>query len=208
VSAGKDCDNPTELVHLRFPLGLVQLWRGNFEAAILELGHALQLSEKAGDIVLQLRSLTYLAVAHRRNGAKSFARSYAESAISRSTKLGLTQYVAMANATLAWVAWTDRDLSAVKLYALQALEQWHSMPDPYGVDWMALWPLIAVEHEEKNFAAAIEHVRALFGPNQHPLPAPLTSAVQKAVQAAEHNAENAEKFIAAALAAARDAHQL
>jgi tetratricopeptide (TPR) repeat protein len=208
VRAGKDCDNPTELVHLRFPLGLIQLWRGNFDAAILELGRALQLSEKAGDIVLQARCLVYLAVAHRRAGVKSIAQSYAERAISTATKLELAQYIAMGNATLAWVAWKDGDLSRVEAHAHDALDQWHSMPDPYGVDWMALWPLIAVEHEQKSFSTAIEHMRALFGPNQHPLPALLASAVERAIQAADTKLNSVEKFIAAALTAARDAHQL
>jgi class 3 adenylate cyclase len=208
VSAAKDCDNPAEIGHIKFALGFVQLWRGNLETAVRELGEALQLSEKIGDIILQVRCLTYLAVAHRRSGQKSPARSYAEQALSMATKLELIQYVAMANATIAWTAWKSADLSTAQTRAVQALEQWHSMPDPYGFDWMALWPLIAVEHAQKNYPAAIGHLRALFGPNQHPLPAPATAAVQAAIQTADSNFADAEKFIAAALAAAQDARQL
>ena len=90
----------------------------------------------------------------------------------------------------------------------EALKLWHGMEDPYSLDWMALWPLIAIAHKRKNFSAAIEHMRALFAPKQHPLPAPLASAVQTAIQAEENHAENTDESIAAALAAAREAQQL
>ena len=207
VSAAKGCDDPGELIQIKFALGFVQLWRGNLDAAIRELGHALQLSEKIGDIVLQARCLTYLAVAYRKAGQESPAQSYAERALSTAAPLEMVQYVAMANATLAWVAWKNGDFSAAQTRAIQALEQWHSMHDPYGFDWMALWPLIGIEHARKNFTTAIEHMRALLGPNQHPLPATVTSAVQRAIEATENHSPEIEKFIAAALAAAKDAGQ-
>jgi class 3 adenylate cyclase/predicted ATPase len=208
LTAAKGSDNPTELGHLKFTLGFVQLWRGNLEISIHYLSNALQLSEKVGDIVLQVRCLTYLAVAYRRIGQTSNAESFAQRARSISTRLELVQYVAMADATLAWIAWHNGDSSEVRARALQALEQWHSMPDPYGFDWMALWPLIAVEHAEKNFAAATDHLRALSGPNQHPLPALLTSIVQAAIEASEKSSPDIPERISAALTAAREAGQL
>ena len=59
---------------------------------------------------------------------------------------------------------------------------------PYGVDWMALWPLIAIALDQNNLAQAIEHARALFGPNQHPLPPELMVITQKAIAAWQKNA--------------------
>jgi tetratricopeptide (TPR) repeat protein len=208
VDLTKNYDNPTDLVHLWFVLGFLQLWRGNLPAAIAGLGHALQLSNQVGDLVLQLRCLTYLAVAHREMDDKSAARDYAERALSLATRLQMGQYTAMANATLAWVAWKGGDLVAVKALAVKALEEWHAMPDPYGFDWMALWPLIATAHAEKNFTEAIQRMRDLFGPNQHSLPAAVTTSAKKAIECPSESAEGINRAIGDALTAARSAHQL
>ena len=208
VDLTKDCDNPTELVHLWFVLGFVQLWRGNLPAAIAGLSHALRLSNQVGDLVLQLRCLTYLGVAHREMADKSAARDYAERALSLATRLQMAQYTAMANATLAWLAWKERDFVAVKTLATKALEQWHAMSDPYGFDWMALWPLIATAHAEKNPTEAIRRMRELFGPNQHPLPVAVATSAKKAIECASESAEEVNRAIDDTIVAARSAHQL
>jgi eukaryotic-like serine/threonine-protein kinase len=166
------------------------------------------LSKQVGDLVLELRCLTYLAVAHREMNDKPAARDHAAQALSLATKLRMAQYTGMANATLAWVAWKERDLASVKAFATKALEEWRSMPDPYGFDWMALWPLIATAHAEKNLTEAIRMMRELFGPNQHPLPAEVTASANKAIECAGKSAEEMNRAINEALTAARSAHQI
>jgi hypothetical protein len=54
------------------------------------------------------------------------------------------------------------------------------MDDPYGFDWMALWPLIAIALHRQDSSAAIGFARGLLAENQHPLPETLLNAVQKA----------------------------
>ncbi len=208
VELAKERDNPAERVHLKFTLGFVRLWHGDLEESVAALNEALELAERIGDVVLQVRSLIYLAVAHRGMNSKSAAQEFAKRAMLLAAKLDMVHYIAMANATLAWVAWKDGDHSKSRTLATQALEDWHSMPDPYGFDWMALWPLIAVAHAEGNFAVAIEWMKALFGPNQHPLPARLTAAVRETIRAAGENPAHSAKLASEALRAARDAHQI
>jgi hypothetical protein len=60
------------------------------------------------------------------------------------TKLGMVEYIAMAKANLAWVAWREEDHAEAEKLATEALDLWHGMDDPYGFDWMAVWPLIAI----------------------------------------------------------------
>jgi len=208
VAITSDSDSPTDLVHLKFVLGLVRLFRGTFASSISELNDALEMSERVGDLVLQVRCLTYLAVAHRQADQPPLSRDYAERATALAGKLGMVHYTAMAHATFAWLAWKGGDYPAVKKSASEALKQWHSMADPYGFDWMALWPLIAVAHAERNFDEAVTRLRALFGPNQHPLPEEVTLAVQKAIAAAGKRSGDVDHLIVHALDVARSSHQL
>jgi hypothetical protein len=54
------------------------------------------------------------------------------------------------------------------------------MGDPYGFDWMALWPLIAIALHRQDGSAAIGFARGLLAENQHPLPETLSKAIRQA----------------------------
>jgi predicted ATPase len=187
VSESKDSLNLSESSHARFTLGLVHLWRGNFAEAIEHCEAALRLAERVGDLVVQARCLTYLATAHRRAHHLDETRHFAVRTQELAAEIGMVEYVAMAKANLAWLAWREGKHDDALTSGREALELWHGMEDPYGVDWMALWPLIAIALDQNNMAQAIEHARALFGPNQHPLPQELMVITQKAIAAWQKN---------------------
>jgi predicted ATPase/class 3 adenylate cyclase len=187
VSESKDSTNLSEASHVRFTLGLAHLWRGNFAEAIAQCGIALQLSERCGDLVIQARTLTYLAAAHRCAHHLDQARSYAIRTLELATKIGMVEYVAMASANLAWVAWREANHAETEKLGSEALRLWHGMEDPYSFDWMALWPLIALASSRKDIARAIDHARGLLVEQQHPLPEPLTAATRKAIKSWENN---------------------
>jgi hypothetical protein len=187
VSESKEGANLSEVSHVRFTLGLVQLWRGNFAQAVEHCGIALQLSERCGDLVVQARSLTYLAMAHRCAHHLDQARSCATRTLELATKIGMVEYVAMANANLAWVAWREGDGIETEKFAFEALRLWHGMEDPYSFDWTALWPLIALALSRDDVACGIDYARGLLTENQHPLPETLTAATQKAIESWENN---------------------
>ena len=62
---------------------------------------------------------------------------------------------------------------------------WHGMEDPYGVDWQALLPLIAVAVAQDRAGEAITYVRGLFGENQHPVPPALAAAATVVISSSE-----------------------
>ena len=209
VSESKDCVNLSEVAHVRFTLGLVHVWRGNFAEAAEHCGIALQLSERCGDLVIQARSLTYLAMAHRCAHGLEEARNYATRTRELATKLGMVEYVAMANANLAWVAWREGNHAETETLASEALRLWHAMEDPYSFDWTALWPLIALALNQNNVARGIEYARGLLVEHQHPLPERLTAATQKAIESWEnHQTEQARLDLKLALQTAEKFGQL
>jgi hypothetical protein len=174
--------NLPEVSHIRFVLGLVHLWRGNFAEAVEHCTASLHLSERCGDLVTRARSLTYLAMAHRCAHHLEQARSYAAQTLELATKIGMIEYVAMAQANLAWVAWREGNHTETEKLGSEALRLWHGMEDPYSFDWMALWPLIAVAFSRSDVACAIDYTRALLVEDQHPLPERLASITQKAIE--------------------------
>ena len=103
-----------------------------------------RMAERTGDLVLQARCLTYRAVAYRRLGDVPRCRTEAEKTLVLAEELKMVEYVAMAKASLAWVAWREKNEVEAEKLASEALELWHGMEDPYSMDWMALWPLIAI----------------------------------------------------------------
>jgi len=89
--------------------------------------------------------------------------------------------------------------------ATEALELWHGMDDPYGFDWMALWPLIAIALHRQDSSAAIGFARDLLAENQHPLPETLLNAVWKACDQWQNGVqENATADLASAMGVARE----
>ena len=147
-----------------FVLGFVHLWRGEYGKAIEHVEGALHLGQRCGDLVIQARCLIYLAVAHRGVGNVNEVHDYAVRSLELTSKLAMVEYVAMAKAGLAWVAWRKNNSEEAELLGREALELWHGMEDPYSFDWMALWPLIAVSHQpERRWARDRLRARPGFG---------------------------------------------
>ena len=84
------------------------------------------------------------------------------------------------------------------------------MPDPYGVDWMALWPLIAIALNRKDVVHAIELVRGLLNENQHPMPEKLCVATSgEAIEEWQNGAKKAASSnLEAAVQLATELHYL
>jgi hypothetical protein len=201
--------NLPEVLHIRFVLGFVHLWRGNYANAVEHGEAALHLAQRCGDLVIQARCLTYLAVAHRGAGHLEQARSCATRTRELATRIGMTEYVAMAHANLAWVAWREGDYPETENLGREALKLWHGMEDPYGFDWMALWPLIAVALSRNDVACAIDYARALLVEHQHPLPQKLAEVTRKAIENWQNNQpDKARTYLERAIQIAHESGQL
>jgi hypothetical protein len=163
------------------------------------------MAEQTGDLVLQSRCLTYRAVAFRRLGDVARCATEAKRTLELATKLGMVEYIAMAKASLAWIAWRQEDHPEAEKLASKALELWHGMDDPYGFDWMALCPLIAIALYRQNSGAAIGFAQGLLAENQHPLPEKLLNPIRKACDEWQIGAqENATADLASAMKVARE----
>ena len=209
VAASEEANNPAEAGHVNFVLGLIELWHGHFGDAAERCGRALTIAERTGDLVLQSRCLTYRAVAFRRLGDVARCITEAEKTCELATKLGMVEYIAMAKANLAWVAWRQENHPEAEKLATEALELWHGMEDPYGFDWMALWPLIAIALHRKDSSAAIGFARGLLAENQHPLPETLLNPIRKACDEGQNGVqENATSDLASAIGLARELRYL
>ena len=205
VAASDEANNPAQAGHVNFVLGLIELCHGDFGDAVEQCGRALAMAEQTGDLVLQARCLTYRAVAYRRLGDVPKCRTEAEKTLVIAEQLKMVEYVAMAKASLAWVAWRGKNEVQAEKLASEALELWHGMEDPYSMDWMALWPLIAIALHRQDSSAAIGFARGLLAENQHPLPETLLNAVWKACDQWQNGVqENATADLASAMGVARE----
>ena len=121
----------------------------------------------------------------------------------------MVEYIAMGKANLTWVAWRQENHAEAEKLATEALELWLGMDDPYGFDWMALWPLIAIALYRKDSSAAIGFARGLLAENQHPLPEKLLNAIRQACNECQNGAqENATASLASAMGLARELRYL
>jgi ATP/maltotriose-dependent transcriptional regulator MalT len=182
VAASEEANKPAEAVHVNFVLGLIELFHGDFDGAAAQCGKAFKMAERTGDLVLQVRCLTYRAVAYRRLGDLPRCRTEAEKALVVAEELKMVEYVAMAKASLAWVAWREKNEVEAEKLAGEALQLWHGMNDPYSMDWMALWPLITIAFARKDISRAVELATGLLEENQHPPPEGLSAVVRKACE--------------------------
>jgi tetratricopeptide (TPR) repeat protein len=169
-----------------FLYGFTTLWSGDAEAALAPCRTALQMAEETGDVSLQARALTYLAIALRQCEEVESARQCAEQAKVAAAAVQMPEYMATADANLAWVAFRQGQWAEALAHGRAALDCWHKIPSSHAstpFQWTALWPLLAVAAHQGDFAAAAEYARALLDPTQQPLPHELTSLLEPLIQA-------------------------
>src|SRR5437764_584682 len=209
VAACEEANNLAEAVHVNFVLGLIELFHGDLRDAAEQCGKAFKMAERTGDLVLQARCLTYRAVAYRRLDDVPRCRTEAEKTLVLAEELKMVEYVAMAKASLAWAAWREKNEGEAEELASEALKLWHGMDDPYSMDWMALWPLIAITFARRDIARAIEFANGLLEENQHPPPEKLSAVVRKACEEWQNGVqEEAASGLAVAIKIAKELHYI
>ena len=147
---------------------------------------ALALAEQTGDVVHQSRCLTYLTVLYRKQGRLDQVRQYVSRSLAAATAGEMDEYIGMAKANLAWVAWREGDLAQAKADGRAALELWRRLPPAHSscaFQWAVLWPLVGVALAHNQTLEAIECAQRMLEPTQQYLPAPLAAAVETAIRA-------------------------
>ena len=203
---------PEQLPAAHFMLGFTALWHGDLATAEAELQETRQLATQSGDRSLQARVLTYLTIVARLRGAVTATAELAAQALAIAGDVHMPEYIALARANQAWVAWQQHDLVAVRKHGLAAQALWQQLPATHAsapFQWTALWPLLAVALAEEELDGALDAVHKLLDPHQQQLPERLVVPLTAAVQAGANNeAHAALHHMQAALHAAQDLHYL
>lgn len=156
------------LATARFGWGFVQLWAFELEEAERHLAAGLGGAELTGDLLLEVRALTYLGVAARLRGEPDRVRELAARTLALAEGVGgsLEEYVAAAHAQGAWLAQQDGRSAAAISEGRRALSLWEGSAYPFR--WLAAYPTLAAALEEGDPAVAAEAAEALLHPAQQP----------------------------------------
>ncbi len=173
------------LYSVQFSLGLALLCQGDLAAAQVELEGSLGRARRVGDRVTELRCLTYLAETHLRQHDVGTVSEMAPQTKELASALGFPEYVGMATAMMAWVAWKEGNAAEVEDRARQALENWCATAVVFPFHWICLWPLTAVRLAGGQLAEAVEASRQMLAPAQQSFPGDLESALRAALDAWE-----------------------
>jgi predicted ATPase len=182
VTASQKSENLSVINMSQFHLGFSYLWADKWDDAEEPLHVALRLAEQIGDVVLQSRCLTYMTIVYRKCGQRDQVNSYSLRCLNIAKIAQLPEYVGMAKANLAWVAWSEKNLSEAETNGKAALEILQQLSAVWPHYWTALWPLIGVSLAQNRVSKAIDYARALLDPKQKRLPDALTAVLEKAIE--------------------------
>jgi tetratricopeptide (TPR) repeat protein len=212
LAAQQEAGNQAGIPAAQFGVGFALLWSGDAQGAMEPLEIALHLAEQTGDVSLQARCLTYLTIAHRQCMQMEETQRYAARSLEVATAAHMPEYVAMAKANHAWLAWRAGDVASVQELGQAALELWHQLPAGHAsapFQWLARWPLIAVALRKDQFASAVDHVRVLLDPGQQRVPDELTANLEQSIRAWDSRAlESARAILHRSLALAQELRYL
>ncbi|HTT88397.1 MAG TPA: hypothetical protein VMF65_02525, partial [Acidimicrobiales bacterium] len=178
-----DAGLENEMFWVDFHLGFGLLWYRDFASAEAELEQALNIASRADDKTLALRCLVYLCLAHLCQHDVVTVKKLAPQAEDLARALAFPEYVGMAKAMQAWVAWKEGRPTDVESLAEEALGHWRTSVVHYSWYWAGLWPLIAVRLDAGRIEEAVAAARELLGPDQQRLVEELESELQAALDA-------------------------
>ena len=181
LAARLELENETDIAYARFLLGFAYLWHVDLDMAEEQLQAAQMMSKQTGDVALQSLNLTYLTVLSRKRGQLEETRQFSSQALAVATALQRPEYIGMAKANLAWVAWREGNLPEAQANGLAALELWRPLQIVYMLHWAALWPLIGIALTQDQLAEAVDFARLLLAPQQQSLPDALNALVEAVI---------------------------
>lgn len=180
VDAAHESGDLCELAFAVTMRGMCHLWRRDLDEAEKNLRIGLELSERIGDVERQILGLTYLAVTYRCFKRVDAVRQYAERSLHAALAGNMPFYIGSARANLAWADWFEGRPAEALAHVRAAMEAWGATPNP--VQWLALWPSLAVALAEERNREAIDHARLLIPPPAMRMPEALESLVQAAIE--------------------------
>ena len=198
VSAARQTDDLATLASAQFLLAFVLLHRSRLDDALPIMQEGLETARRSGHRAIELRCMVYLSTIFRRQHKIDATRKWARDSHTLAAREAMYEYVGMAAANLAWVAWCGRRIPEVESLAREALASWQRSPVAYPFQWAAVLPLLAALRAGGRLPEAIDLCARLVDPSQQHLPAPLTEAASRI---AAHDAAWAETTASDAQAA-------
>jgi tetratricopeptide (TPR) repeat protein len=191
---------------VRFGVGFDALWARQAETAERHFRDALAVAKRTGDVMLELRALTYIAVARRFLDDVAGAHSVAQEALGIGRSVSALEYIGTAEANIAWAAYRQGDHRGAVQWATAALDHFAAPGLVHPMQWLAFWPLIASSLEIGDVARAAGHARLLLTlPSQQRMPESVHDALEHAVAAVHADDAAAAASLAAAVAQAQAA---
>ena len=178
--ASQEAGNAIVTAWARFNLGGAYLQRDNYVEAEDCLQAAAAIGEQTGNVMLQVKSLAFLALLYRRRGQVPQTQRYYARAESLAQLVQDAEFLGMARAASAWIAWRQGDLAKAQADGEAALECWRQTEVVHPFQWTALWPLIGAALSQNRVASAVGYAQALLASGQQRLPDALTADLEAA----------------------------
>jgi class 3 adenylate cyclase/tetratricopeptide (TPR) repeat protein len=205
LAAAEEMGEPFQVATAQFNLGFSLLFYGNLDEAERRFLQSLGFAERAGDVTLQARSLTYLSILYRKRGLIDEVRSYIERSLGAAEAGGMVEYITLAKANQSWLAWRAGNLAEAEREGRTALEELRALPIPYPLHWLALWPLLAAALARDDTETAVAHAQALLPAPQQPPPEQLASLLTSGIDAWDRGRRDAAtRNLRAAVEVAQD----
>lgn len=171
----QELKNSEYLIRATIGYGLASLWGGNLVDGKQQLTEGMELAERAGDVINQIISLTYLAVTNRLAGDVDACQSCASRALILCEREHEPTYAASARANLGWAAWRGGNSRQARVLSLKALENWSEY---YPFRWLALWTLTGISLQESQLGQAVEYALQILDARQQALPEDVTTSLR------------------------------
>lgn len=181
--AARQSGEVNAILTTQFSYGFQLLWSGELDQAAKELSQALASAQSVGNLLLKTQSLTYLTILERRRGNQERAAELAQESLEAAQACQRADYIGVAQANQAWLAWRRRDLQTAERLGQTALETWNIGSYAYPIQWLGLWPMIAVRLAQGRVDDAGRLARRLLDPAQQRCPTEIAGLLEQVVHA-------------------------
>jgi class 3 adenylate cyclase/tetratricopeptide (TPR) repeat protein len=179
VSAARETGDLAPLASAQFLLAFVLLHLSRLDDALRIMQEGLETARRSGHRAIELRCMIYLCTIFRRQHQLDATRKWGLDSHTLAVREAMHEYVGMAAANLAWVAWCEGRISEAESLAREALACWQRSPVAYPFQWAAVLPLIAALRAGGRLPETIGLCARLVDPSQQHLPAALTEAASR-----------------------------
>jgi hypothetical protein len=161
LEASQELGSPDRLAWAWFMVAFAHLWHGDLAAAETHLATALEIAERTGDLTIEARCVTYLAVAARIRNDTERVSSLVGRCVDTATRAAVRGYLAAAHGNEAWLAYRAGDLDAAERLASTAQKDGGS---PFR--WVWLWPFVGAALARGDLETAVRRARDLLAPDE------------------------------------------